>query len=94
MPQKVKVHSLTGRITLPLMHKAFRSVKRNRGAAEIDGTGYEFLGFFLSSRSRRPRDKSVLKLLSLEQFCTERDPQGKASYVLPRWGATSFGVAR
>jgi len=140
------------------------------------GTGYEFLGFFLSSRSRRPRDKSVLKfktkvreltvrhrnldaevitklnrvirgtanyfatefctcrwsfqkidswirmrlrsmklkrknynanrklrvgyfrrklgLLSLEQFCTERDPQGKASYVLPRWGATSFGVAR
>jgi len=36
MPKKVKVHSLTGRITLPLMHKAFRSVKRNRGAAGID----------------------------------------------------------
>lgn len=36
MPQKVKVHSLTGRITLPLMHKAFRSVKRNRGAPGID----------------------------------------------------------
>lgn len=31
-----KVHSLTGRITLPLMHQAFRNVKRNRGAAGID----------------------------------------------------------
>jgi len=31
-----KVHSLTGRITLPLMHEAFRAVKRNRGAAGID----------------------------------------------------------
>lgn len=140
------------------------------------GTGYGFLGFLLSSRSRRPRDKSVLKfkakvkeltvrhcnmdvevitklnrvirgtanyfatefstsrwlfqkldswvrmrlrsmklkrknygdnqklrvryfrrklgLLSLEQFCTERDPQGQVCNVIPRLGATSFGVAR
>lgn len=36
MPKKVKFHSLTGRITLPVMHKAFRSVKRNRGAPGID----------------------------------------------------------
>jgi group II intron reverse transcriptase/maturase len=36
MSKKVKFHSLTGRITLPLMHKAFRSVKRNRGAPGID----------------------------------------------------------
>jgi group II intron reverse transcriptase/maturase len=138
--------------------------------------GYEFLGYFLSRRSRRPRDKSVLKfkakvrdltvrhrnldaevivklnrvirgtanyfatefctgrwmfqkldswvrmrlrsmklkrknyndnrklrvgyfrrklgLLSLEQFCRNRDPQRQACYVLPRWGATSSGVAR
>ena len=33
---KVKHHSLTGRITLPLMYEAFRKVKRNRGAAGID----------------------------------------------------------
>jgi RNA-directed DNA polymerase len=33
---KQKVHSLTGRITPPLMLKAFRAVKRNRGAAGID----------------------------------------------------------
>ena len=36
MPKKIKFHSLTGRITLPLMHKAFRAVKRNRGAPGID----------------------------------------------------------
>ena len=33
---KIKHHSLTGRITLPLMHRAFRNVRRNRGAAGID----------------------------------------------------------
>ncbi|MCH7688477.1 MAG: group II intron reverse transcriptase/maturase [Planctomycetes bacterium] len=36
MPKKRKVHSLTGRITLELMHQAFQAVKRNRGAAGID----------------------------------------------------------
>jgi len=36
MSKKVKVHSLTGRITPLLMRKAFRSVKRNRGAPGID----------------------------------------------------------
>jgi len=33
---KIKHHSLTGRITLDLMHRAFRNVRRNRGAAGID----------------------------------------------------------
>jgi len=33
---KIKVHSLTGRITPDLMHRAFRNVRRNRGAAGID----------------------------------------------------------
>jgi RNA-directed DNA polymerase len=33
---KIKVHSLTGRITLVLMYRAFRNVRRNRGAAGID----------------------------------------------------------
>ena len=33
---KQKVHSLTGRITLDLMHAAFKAIKRNRGAAGID----------------------------------------------------------
>jgi len=33
---KVKVHSLTGRITPRLMRQAFLAVKRNRGAAGVD----------------------------------------------------------
>jgi group II intron reverse transcriptase/maturase len=33
---KLKVHSLTGRITEELMIKAFRAVKKNRGACGID----------------------------------------------------------
>lgn len=34
--KKVKVHSLTGRITPRLMRQAFQKVKRNRGAAGVD----------------------------------------------------------
>jgi RNA-directed DNA polymerase len=33
---KLKVYSLTGRITMELMLKAFKAVKKNRGAAGID----------------------------------------------------------
>jgi len=33
---KPKAHSLTGRITQPLLRMAFKAVKRNRGAAGID----------------------------------------------------------
>ena len=33
---KIKVHSLTGRITPKLMRQAFQAVKRNRGAAGVD----------------------------------------------------------
>jgi group II intron reverse transcriptase/maturase len=36
MSKKIKVHSLTGRITPELMRKAFKAVKRNRGAAGVD----------------------------------------------------------
>jgi group II intron reverse transcriptase/maturase len=36
MPKKIKVHSLTGRITPRLMHQAFQAVKRNQGAAGVD----------------------------------------------------------
>ena len=35
-PAKQKVHSLTGRITYPLVYRAFQAVRRNRGAAGID----------------------------------------------------------
>lgn len=36
MKKKIKVHSLTGRITPKLMRLAFRAVRRNRGAAGVD----------------------------------------------------------
>lgn len=36
MAKKRKVHSLTGRITYPLVYAAWRAVRRNRGAAGID----------------------------------------------------------
>ena len=36
MSNNIKVHSLTGRITYPVMLNAFKSVKRNRGAAGVD----------------------------------------------------------
>ena len=38
---KRKHHSLTGRITLELMAKAFKRVKRNKGAAGVDGVSIE-----------------------------------------------------
>lgn len=34
--KKFKAHSLTGRITIDLLHRAFKAVKRNRGAAGVD----------------------------------------------------------
>jgi group II intron reverse transcriptase/maturase len=34
--RKIKVHSLTGRITPKLMQQAFKAVKQNRGAAGVD----------------------------------------------------------
>ena len=34
--KKLRVHSLTGRITDEVMLKAFKAVKKNRGAAGID----------------------------------------------------------
>ncbi len=34
--KKCRVHSLTGRITLSTLNKAFKAVKKNRGAAGID----------------------------------------------------------
>ena len=35
-PRTLRVHSLTGRITLETLRKAFKAVKRNRGAAGLD----------------------------------------------------------
>jgi len=59
---KIKAHSLTGRITLPLLQTAFRNVRRNRGAAGIDKVS---IGLFernltqnLLALMRRLKDRS------------------------------------
>jgi group II intron reverse transcriptase/maturase len=59
---KIKAHSLTGRITLPLLQTAFRHVKRNRGVAGIDKVS---IGLFESNLNqnllalmRRLKDRS------------------------------------
>lgn len=41
VPKKFKVHSLTGRIDEKLMLKAWKAVKRNRGASGIDNISVE-----------------------------------------------------
>ena len=40
-PLRIKHHSLTGRITLSVMHDAFRAVKRNKGKAGVDRVSIE-----------------------------------------------------
>ncbi len=35
-PRTLRVHALTGRLTLTALHKAFKAVKRHRGAAGLD----------------------------------------------------------
>ena len=45
---KPKAHSLTGRITQPLLHAAFKAVKRNRGAAGIDKVSIQMFGYNLA----------------------------------------------
>ena len=50
-----KAHSLTGRITFDLMHKAFKAVKKNRGAAGIDKVSIKMF--------ERQRDQNLTKLM-------------------------------
>lgn len=40
-PLQIKHHSLTGRITLTLMHEAFHAVRRNKGKAGVDRISIE-----------------------------------------------------
>lgn len=49
---KLKVHSLTGRITEELMLKAFKAVKKNRGAAGIDGISIQTFELNLTANLR------------------------------------------
>src|SRR6266705_4814099 len=50
--RKQKVHSLTGRITLPLLLDSFKAVKRNRGAAIIDKVSINMFEAYLVANLR------------------------------------------
>lgn len=52
----LKAHSLTGRITFDLMLKAFKAVKKNRGAAGIDKVSIKMF--------ERQRDQNLTKLMN------------------------------
>jgi len=60
--KKLKVHSLTGRITKRTMEKAFKAVKRNRGAAGLDKVSVEMyqtnLEQNLQSLMKRLKDRT------------------------------------
>ena len=74
---KSKAHSLTGRITLPLLHDAFKAVKRNRGAAGIDRVSVKMfeanLAENLSALERDLKDGSF-KPLPLRRKYIPKEP--------------------
>ncbi len=53
--KKRKVHSLTGRITFKVMLQAFKAIKRNRGAAGVDGQSIKMF--------EANRDENLLALM-------------------------------
>jgi RNA-directed DNA polymerase len=73
-----KIHSLTGRITMSLMLKAFKSVKHNRGAAGIDKVSIQMfernLEENLTSLMRKMKTGIYIPLALLRKFI----PKGRA----------------
>ncbi len=76
MAEKIKVHSLTGRIDDWLMRQSFLAVKRNRGAAGIDKVS---IGMFQEN-------------LDADLASLQRDLKTKGSFVpTPLFHDCSFG---
>src|SRR4030095_10722477 len=69
---KQKAHSLTGRITRSLLFEAFKGVKRNRGAAGIDGVSIKMftanLDENLAALERQLKDGSFSPLALRRKF--------------------------
>lgn len=76
---KIKAHSLTGRITLPLLADAFRNVKRNRGVAGIDKVSIDCfqnnLEQNLLALMRRLKDRSYQPLPLRRVYIPKGDDQ-------------------
>ena len=92
LPAKIKVHSLTGRITLPLLMAAFLAVKRNRGAAGIDRVSIEMfeanLDENLRALLRDLKDGSFQPLPLRRKFIPKNETEFRPSrrvLRLPPW---------
>ena len=81
------MHSLTGRITYPVMLAAFRSVKRNRGAAGVD---QQSIGMFesnleenLLSLMRALKTRGAFRPLPLRRVYIDKSPTQKRPIGIP-----------
>jgi RNA-directed DNA polymerase len=82
---KRKAHFLTGRITLDLMVQAFKTVKRNRGAAGIDKVSVTMFD--------ANRDDNLLALMrDLKQGCYQPHPLRRAYIHKARGKLRPLGI--
>ena len=72
-PLTIKHHSLTGRITLQVMHQAFRAVRKNRGAAGVDRIS---IGMFEANL-----EQNLEKLMRELQTGTFQPRPARRSYI-------------
>ena len=85
MSKKIKVHSLTGRITLKLMEKAFKKIKSNRGAAGVDGASVAMFEANLEQNLNalmRDLKKGSFEAKPLRRVYIPKDPRGKKTRPL------------
>lgn len=76
------MHSLTGRITLPLMIQAFKAVKRNRGAAGVDKVSIRMFG--------ANRDENLKALMRDLKAGTFRSLPLRRAYIPKGFGSKKF----
>tara|TARA_B100001123_G_scaffold428029_1_gene544362 strand:- start:42 stop:1244 length:1203 start_codon:yes stop_codon:yes gene_type:complete len=78
---KRKVHSLTGRITSELVYKAWRSVRRNRGAAGIDKVSVQMfeqnLDENLACLMRDMKERDKFQPIPARRVYIPKDAKGK-----------------
>ena len=76
MKKKIKVHSLTGRITSQLMRQAFQAVKRNRGAAGVDKVSISMFAANLEALMRELKT-GTFRPLPLRRVLIPKGPDTK-----------------
>ena len=69
--KKQRVHSLTGRIDDRVMQAAFKTVKRNRGAAEIDKVS----NCDVRGKPRRQSGLTQTRLENAREICSQATPK-------------------